>query len=50
MKFATWNVRGFGSDQKKSMVKNLIRKESLDLIGLTETKIQEFNAWDLKRC
>ena len=32
------------------MVKRLIRKEKLDLIGLTETKIQEFKAWDLKRC
>jgi len=50
MKFATWNVRGFGNDQKKSMVKRLIRSEKLDLIGLTETKVQELNAWDMKRC
>jgi len=50
MNIATWNVRGFGNDQKKSMVKRLIRSEQLHLIGLTETKVQEISTWDLKRC
>ena len=50
MKFATWNVRGFGTDHKKSMVKSIIRNENLDLIGLTETKLQEISAWDMKKC
>jgi len=50
MKVATWNVRGFGNDQKKSMVKRLIRSEKIELIGLTETKAQEINAWDLRKC
>ena len=50
MKFATWIVRGFGTVNKKSMVRNIIREEGLDIIGLTETKHQEITRWDMKKC
>jgi len=46
MKIATWNVRGFGLEKKRHMVKNLIKKETLDLIGLTETKHSSLSHWD----
>ena len=42
----TWNVRGIGTDNKRYMVKNLIKKDHLDLIGLTETKHSNFSHWD----
>ena len=50
MKIATWNVRGFGTDNKKSMVKSIIREEKLDLIGLTETKHHEVTQWEMRKC
>ena len=47
MKIATWNVRGLGSQQKKSMVKNFIKDECVDFIGLVETKHDVISQWDL---
>jgi len=47
MKIATWNVRGIGSDRKRSMVKNLIKREHLDLIGITKTKHSTLSHWDI---
>ena len=41
MKIASWNIRGFGAERKKSMIKSLIKEEMLDLIGLVETKHNE---------
>jgi len=38
MKIATWNIRGIGSIEKKNTVKTLIKAESIDLLGLVETK------------
>ena len=48
MRIATWNVRGLGSENKKRMVKNLIREESIELIGLVETKHADFSKWDVR--
>ena len=50
MKIATWNVRGFGDAKKKCMARKIIREEQLDMIGLTETKHQEINSWEMKQC
>jgi len=50
MKIASWNIRGFGADNKKSMTKDIIRAERLDLIGLIETKHNEVTQWDLTKC
>jgi len=50
MKFASWHVREFGTDRKKCMVKKLIKKENLDLIGLTEMKHQELTQRDISQC
>ena len=50
MKIATWNIRGFGSETKKGMIKRIIRDEKLDILGLVETKHEEVTQWDLKRC
>ena len=50
MKIVTWNVRDFGTVKKKCMVRNIIRAEKLDMIGLTETKHQEINRWEMKQC
>jgi len=33
MKLATWNIRGFGAESKKSMIKSLIKEVILELLG-----------------
>jgi len=38
MRVASWNIRGWGTEGKKTMVKNLIKEECIELIGLVETK------------
>jgi len=50
MKIASWNIRGFGDENKKNMIKTLICKESIDIIGLIETKQSEIQQWMLKKC
>ena len=50
MRLASWNIRGFGDDKKKSMIKSLIKEEKLDLIGLVETKHNTLTEWDMFRC
>jgi len=41
MKFATWNVRGFGTDKKNAWLKRLVNDEKLNLMGLTKVNHQE---------
>jgi len=50
MRIATWNIRGFGAQNKKSMINCLIKEEHLDLVGLVETKHAELSQWDIVRC
>ena len=50
MKIGSWNIRGFGADNKKSMIKDFIRIEKLDLIGLVKTKHTKVTQWDLIKC
>jgi len=50
MSLGSWNIRGFGTDNKKSMIKDLIRSENLDMVGLVETKHNEVTQWDLNKC
>ena len=50
MRLGSWNVRGFGADNKKGMIKDCIWSEKLDLIGLVETKHAEVTQWDLIKC
>jgi len=50
MKIGSWNIRGFGADNKKCMIKDIIRAERLDFIGLMETKHTEVTQWDLHKC
>ena len=47
MRVATWNIRGFGDDKKKCMIKNLIKEENLNLISLVETKHTEVTQWEV---
>ena len=50
MRIATWNIRGWGAEGKKNTVKNLIKEESIELIGLVETKHSEVSQWDMLKC
>ena len=50
MKIATWNIRGFGAEGKKHMIKSLIKEEMLELIGLVETKHNEVSDWKVQKC
>jgi len=47
MKVAAWNVRGIGSQQKKNMVKTLIKDECIDFLGLVEIKHSVLSQRDL---
>jgi len=50
MRITTWNIRGWGAEGKKATVKNLIKEERIDLIGLVETKHTEVSQWDIMKC
>ena len=49
MKIATWNIRGLGADEKKWSVQRLIKNESIDVLGLVETKHSEISVWTMKK-
>jgi len=50
MRIAVWNIRGWGAEGKKSIVKNLIKEECIELMGLVETKHSEVLQWDMLKC
>ena len=50
MRIAAWNIRGFGAQNKKSMINCLIKENYLDLVGFVETKHAELSQWDMVRC
>jgi len=50
MKIASWNIRGFGIENKLKLIKTLMREENLDLIGLIEAKHSEVSRWVLRKC
>ena len=50
MSLGSWNVRGFGAVNKKSMIKDIVRLAKLDFIDLVETKHSEVKQWDLIKC
>lgn len=41
MKIVMWNVRGMNKKERQREVRDLIKKEKPDLVGLVETKIRE---------
>ena len=48
MKLMFWNVRGLGKTHRRSLVRDHVLSESLDLIALQETIKQSFDDWELK--
>jgi len=50
MKIASWNIRGFGGANKKSMIKRIISEANIDIIGLIETKQSDISQWELRKC
>ena len=47
MCFIFWNIRGFGHAGRRTQLKEFIRNEEIDVIGLQETIKAEFNHRDL---
>lgn len=43
MKVACWNVRGFNSALTQAAVFGLLKKYSIDICGILETKIEELS-------
>ena len=41
MKIISWNARGLGSRKKRSVVKDFLRLENLDVVMFQETKREE---------
>jgi len=50
MKIAVWNIRGLGSSSKKRMLRSLVREEGIGIIGLVESKHNEFTLQDINSC
>jgi len=50
MKIVVWNIRGLGSSSKKRMVRSLIGKEGISIIGMVESKHKEITVQDINSC
>ncbi|GMP84597.1 hypothetical protein CsSME_00038064 [Camellia sinensis var. sinensis] len=40
MKIISWNVRGLGSQKKRSVIKDFLRSHQPDIVVLQESKVQ----------
>lgn len=49
MIFTTWNIRGCNDPQKISVVKQLLKSHSVNIIGILETKVKSHNALKIQR-
>ena len=47
MKALIWNIRGFGARGRRDQLKDLVRSENVDFIGLVETIKSSFSSSDL---
>jgi hypothetical protein len=47
MRALIWNFRGFGSKDRKRQLREFLRKEEVDIIGLQETIWQTFSKEEL---
>jgi len=43
-----WNVRGLGKSSRRSLVKDHIISDSLEVVALQETIKQNFEDWELR--
>lgn len=48
MRIMIWNARGLGKTYRRSLVKNHIIQEDLDVMAIQETIKQHFSDWELK--
>ena len=48
MKIMFWNVRGMGKSSRRSLVKDHIISDSLEVVALQETIKQNFEDWELR--
>ena len=47
MRFIFWNIRGFGHAGRRTQLKEFIREEGIDVVGLQETIKADFSHRDL---
>ena len=47
MKALFWNIRGFGARGRRDQLKDLVRSENVDIIGLVETLKPSFSPNEL---
>lgn len=43
MKFLSWNVRELNNPFKDAVIRNIIQSQSISVVVLTETKLQQVN-------
>ena len=43
IKILSWNVRGVNDPDKRRVIKSFLRSNSVDLVCLQETKVQQMN-------
>jgi exonuclease III len=48
MRIVGWNIRGFGRSGRKTQIKELARKEAVDVLFLQETIRQDFTDQELR--
>ncbi|XP_020253777.1 uncharacterized protein LOC109830826 [Asparagus officinalis] len=48
MKFASWNIRGLNDPNKRFLVKDFVLRQSIDVIGIQESKLCKPNARKLR--
>jgi hypothetical protein len=48
MKALIYNIRGFGQVGRRTQLRDYVRRERLDLIGLQETIKQDFSMAELR--
>ena len=50
MRIASWNIRGFGGENKKSMIRRLVSSENIEIMGMVETKQSDISQGELQKC
>ncbi|KAK8975241.1 hypothetical protein V6N11_046711 [Hibiscus sabdariffa] len=49
MKFASWNIRGVGSTEKCTAIRNLVRTQKVEVLLLQETKKEVWTSDEVRK-
>ena len=49
IKILSWNVRGLNNEEKRKLIKSVVRSQKANLVCFLETKVQEMSLKVVKR-